>query len=38
MKYREWLEMWLKNYVTPMRKARTADLFIIITKNNYKRV
>lgn len=32
MRYREWLEMWLKNYVTPMRKARTADLYTEIAE------
>lgn len=32
MQYREWLEMWLENYVTPMRKARTADLYTEIAE------
>ena len=32
MQYKEWLEMWLKNYVTPMRKARTADLYTEIAE------
>lgn len=33
MRYREWLRIWLKNYVTPMRKARTSDLYTEIAEN-----
>ena len=32
MRYREWLSIWLKNYVKPMRKARTADLYTEIAE------
>ena len=32
MQYKEWLEMWLENYVTPMRKVRTADLYTEIAE------
>lgn len=32
MQYKEWLKVWLENYVTPMRKARTADLYTEIAE------
>ena len=32
MRYREWLDMWLKNFVTPVRKARTTDLYTEIAE------
>lgn len=27
MKYKEWLKLWLKNYVKPMVKARTCEIY-----------
>lgn len=32
MKYEEWLTAWLENYIKPMRKARTVDLYTQIVK------
>lgn len=32
MQHKEWLDIWLENYVTPMRKARTADLYTEIAE------
>lgn len=36
MKYAEWLNEWLENYVTPARKVRTRELYESIVNRRIK--